>query len=258
MWSRWSDIDRMFNAMNLLSTRMDRLLGDYGASRPIPAAWITADSMPKANLYDEGDHFTVMAEIPGFTKENLDIKIQGNYLEISGSYQADTPEGYTAHRVERGATSFNRSFTLPSEVDADKTEAYRVGGNVMSDKSELVQSDREMVEKSRPVPTFSPVVDIYENENEILLHADMPGVEKDRVNVNVDNGTLTISGLRELETRGAATWEEFGQVEFTRSFSVPQTIDVGKVKAELKDGVLRLHLPKSEAAKPKQIEIKAA
>lgn len=128
----------------------------------------------------------------------------------------------------------------------------------MSDKKDLVKSEREMVEKSRPIPTLGPVVDIFENDNEILLHADMPGVAKDNIRVNVDNGTLTISGVRELETRGAAAWEEFGEVEYTRSFSVPQTIDVSKVNAELKDGVLRLHLPKSEAAKPKQIEIKAA
>ena len=128
----------------------------------------------------------------------------------------------------------------------------------MSDKKDLVKSEKEMVEKSRPIPTVVPVVDIYENEDEILLHADMPGVEKDKITVDVDNGTLTISGIRELETKGVATWEEFGNVEYKRSFSVPQTIDVGKVNAELKDGVLRLHLPKSEAAKPRQIEIKTA
>ena len=126
----------------------------------------------------------------------------------------------------------------------------------MSDKKELVKTEKEMVEQSRPIPTVAPVVDIYENDDEILLHADMPGVEKDKIAVNVDNGTLTITGVRELETKGVTTWEEFGNVEFRRNFSVPQTIDVEKVNAELKDGVLRLHLPKSEAAKPKQIEIK--
>jgi len=65
-------------------------------------------------------------------------------------------------------------------------------------------------------------------------------------------------GLRNLETTGSAQWEEFGDVEFQRTFSVPQTIDMEKVVAELKDGVLHLHLPKSEAAKPRQIEIKVA
>jgi len=126
----------------------------------------------------------------------------------------------------------------------------------MSDKAELVKSDTEIVEKSRPIPTVGSLVDIYENEDEILLHVDMPGVEKDNIKVNIDNGTLSLSAVRQLETRGVSTWEEFGDVEYKRSFSVPQTIDVSKVDAELKDGVLRLHLPKSEAAKPRQIEIK--
>ena len=128
----------------------------------------------------------------------------------------------------------------------------------MSDKKELVKSETEMIEKSRPIPTVGALVDIYENDDEILLHADMPGIEKDNISVNVDNGTLTLSAVRKLETKGVTTWEEFGDVEYKRSFSVPQTIDVSKVDAELKDGVLRLHLPKSEAAKPRQIEIKAA
>lgn len=128
MWSRWSDIDRMFNAMNLLQTRMDRLFSDYGTSRPIPAAWIAADNMPKTNLVDAGEHFEVTAELPGFTKDDVNIKIQGNYLEISGSRKPDAPDGYSVHRVERGITSFNRSFTLPSEVNADRAEAALKNG----------------------------------------------------------------------------------------------------------------------------------
>ena len=128
----------------------------------------------------------------------------------------------------------------------------------MSEKKDIVKREGEIVEKSREIPTVGPLVDIYENQDEILLHADMPGVEKDNITVNIDNGTLTISGVRKFVTEGVATWEEFGEVEFQRSFSVPQAIDIAKVNAELKDGVLRLHLPKSEAAKPKQIEIRVA
>ena len=128
MWSRWSEVDRMFNAMNLLQTRMDRIFGDYGTSRPIPAAWIAAENIPKTNLYDEGDHFEIVAEVPGFAKENLNINIQGNYLEISGTHQVDAPDGYSVHRVERGTSSFNRSFTLPSDVDVEKTEASLKNG----------------------------------------------------------------------------------------------------------------------------------
>jgi len=125
----------------------------------------------------------------------------------------------------------------------------------MNETKELIKREENLPESSRQIPAVAPVVDIYENDDEILLHADMPGVKKEDVTVNVDNGKLAISGVRHLEASGATNWEEFGDVEYQRTFSVPQSIDVAKVNAELKDGVLRLHLPKSEAAKPRQIEI---
>jgi HSP20 family molecular chaperone IbpA len=118
------------------------------------------------------------------------------------------------------------------------------------------------VEESRPekrsrLPVVAPAVDIYENDDEILLFADMPGINRDDISINVDNGRLVIVGPRKLEKYGVTGWEEFGELEYRRTFSVPQTIDVERVNAELKEGVLKLHLPKSEKAKPRQIEIKA-
>ncbi len=125
----------------------------------------------------------------------------------------------------------------------------------MSEKTDIVKREESMPERSHQLPVVAPLVDIYENEDEILLYADMPGVAKEDIFVNVDNGKLAISGVRNLKASGAANWEEFGDVEFSRIFSVPQSIDIAKVNAELNDGVLRLNLPKSEAAKPRQIEI---
>ena len=126
------------------------------------------------------------------------------------------------------------------------------------DGKNLTQKEQASVESTRSIRQVTPLVDIYENDDEILLHAEMPGVKKDDITVNIDNGNLTLSGVRTLTMEGAAEWEEFGNVEYRRAFSVPQTIDVNEVKAELKDGILALHLPKSEVAKPRQIEIKAA
>ena len=128
----------------------------------------------------------------------------------------------------------------------------------MSEKKDLVKRDETALENTRRIPKVRPLVDIYESDDEILIHADMPGVTKEDIAINIDNGKLQLSGVRGLKAEGAANWVEFGDVEYVRSFSVPQTIDIEKVNAELKDGVLRLHLPKSEATKPRQIEIKAA
>jgi HSP20 family molecular chaperone IbpA len=128
----------------------------------------------------------------------------------------------------------------------------------MEKTQEVVKSDEKNIERTHELYEAIPLVDIYENEDEILLHTDMPGVVKKDISVDIDNGTLTISGIRKLKSEGATTFEEFKDVEYLRSFSVPQSIDVEKVEAELKNGVLKLHLPKSEAAKPRQIEIKTA
>lgn len=128
----------------------------------------------------------------------------------------------------------------------------------MTDRKDITKTENKAIEKTRELRTTTPSVDIYENENEILLFADMPGVHKDDITVNIENGKLAISGVRRLDHQGVSNWEEFVDVEYVRNFSIPQTINVEDVEAKLKDGVLTLHLPKSEAAKPRLIEIKAA
>ena len=123
---------------------------------------------------------------------------------------------------------------------------------------ELARQEDKAMKKARELRSAIPAVDIFENDDEIVVHADMPGVAKEDVHVNIDNGILSLSGGRRFEDQGASNWREFTDVEYVRKFSVPQSIDTQRVEAELKDGVLKLHLPKSEAAKPKMIEIKAA
>ncbi len=126
----------------------------------------------------------------------------------------------------------------------------------MSERQDVTVREEALSERNRQIPTVAPLVDIVENENEILLFADMPGVDKNNISINIDNGRLALSGVREVKPVGAVIWEEFADVEYRRTFSVPQSIDVAKVNAELKEGVLLLHLPKAESAKPRQIEIK--
>jgi len=125
----------------------------------------------------------------------------------------------------------------------------------MKEKTELATRKEDMMKRRHDLSRIAPVVDIYENEDEILLHADMPGVTKENVTVNVDNGKLEITGTRHLQTKGTSNWQEFVDVEYRRVFAVPQSIDVAQVNAELKEGVLRLHLPKAVTAKPRTIRI---
>ncbi|HEX9741404.1 MAG TPA: Hsp20/alpha crystallin family protein [Nitrospiraceae bacterium] len=104
-----------------------------------------------------------------------------------------------------------------------------------------------------------PTVDIAETEAEYQIKAELPEVKKEDVKVTVEDGVLTIQGERrhEIEEKG----KKYHRVErsygsFVRSFTLPDHVDDVKVKAEYKDGVLHLHLPKSEKAKPKAIDVK--
>jgi len=121
MFTRISDIDRLFGTMNLLQRKLDNLYGNYG--RPSGYRWELESATPRINLYEHGDNFEIRAEVPGLEKDNLNVKIQGNYLEISGERGSDAPEGYKTHKTERGVGSFSRSFTLPADVDSTKVEA---------------------------------------------------------------------------------------------------------------------------------------
>ena len=123
MFTRMSDIDRMFGAMDLLQNKMDRIFGDFGRSFDNVPGLTFRSSGPRTDLYENGDTFEIRAEVPGIAKDDLNVNIQGNYLEISGSRTDDTPDGYKVHRTERGTSTFSRSFTLPGDVDADKVEA---------------------------------------------------------------------------------------------------------------------------------------
>lgn len=122
----------------------------------------------------------------------------------------------------------------------------------------MMKKEGTPLEATRQLRSILPEVDILENEDEILLYANLPGVLHDNLSVHIDNGKLTLTGARLLNAEGAATWEEFSDVEYRRVFSVPQSIDASTISAELIEGVLQLHLPKSAAAKPKTIEIKVA
>ncbi len=128
MLTRWSDIDRMFGAVGLLQSRLDRMFSDFDRSSGYGPVWTGDTSVPATNLYDNGDSFEIRAEVPGLSKDDLNVKIQGNYLEIAGTRKPDTPEGYSAHRIERETAAFARSFTLPADVDADKSEASLKNG----------------------------------------------------------------------------------------------------------------------------------
>jgi len=111
------------------------------------------------------------------------------------------------------------------------------------------------------LPEWTPLADITEDEKEYLIKAELPEIKKEDVKVTVENGVLTISGERKFEKEEKN--KKYHRVErgygtFMRSFTLPDDADANKIKAEFKNGLLKMHLPKSEHAKPKQIEVNVA
>lgn len=111
------------------------------------------------------------------------------------------------------------------------------------------------------VADWMPTVDISETAGEYVIQAELPEVKKDDVKVTLEEGVLTIQGQRRQEKDEKTT--KYHRIErsygtFVRSFSLPDQVNESGVKAEFKDGVLNLHIPKSEKTKPRAIEVKVA
>jgi len=134
--------------------------------------------------------------------------------------------------------------------------------NILQDRMNRLFEDagRGIRRSEEPASTtiWSPAVDIYETEGEIVVQAELPGMDRKDISLNLENNVLTIRGDRQFNKETKE--DNYHRIErsyggFSRSFSIPTTVDEDKIRADYKDGVLRIALPKKEQAKPKQIQI---
>jgi HSP20 family protein len=104
---------------------------------------------------------------------------------------------------------------------------------------------------------WAPLVDVYETDKEIVFDCELPGFEKDQVNLSVEGGRLTISGERKAEDLKGRNYQsaERWYGSFQRTFLLPTSVDTEKITANLKNGVLRLTLPKKDEVRPRQIPV---
>lgn len=105
---------------------------------------------------------------------------------------------------------------------------------------------------------LTPAVDIFETEEALVLMADLPGLDKNAVEIHIEKGILTIEGRPEKKNAGEQIYREFAAGPYFRQFRIPDSLDQGKAAADFKNGVLTLTLPRAEKAKPRKIEITAA
>ena len=129
----------------------------------------------------------------------------------------------------------------------------------MNKSTDLATREATTPAKSNgPKPTQTPLVDVYESADELMLVADMPGVTPNELAIHVDKDELTIESHRTAAASDAKLLaSEFVPRDYRRSFTVPHGLDMDKVRAEFANGILSLHLPKSPAVKPRQIQVRA-
>ncbi len=116
----------------------------------------------------------------------------------------------------------------------------------------------EFPEEALTTTIYAPPVDIYEDEHKITLKLEVPGIDEKDIDVHIENTTLTVHGERKIEKEEKE--ENYRRVErqygeFTRSFTLPSSVDLGQVNAHYDKGVLKINLPKKAEAKPKQIKV---
>jgi HSP20 family protein len=240
-----------------------------------------ASSYPPVNIWGDSDKVYAEAELPGMQLDHLEIYVtEENQLTIQGERRQPELDTGVWDGQERGFGQFSRTIMLPVKVDADKVEARFEHGVlfVTLPKSEAAKPRRisvndlvnspaikkeERTELAEPDVTlalcFTPRVDIMESEEESLLLADLPGVKPEDVDVRFDNGELIIDGRCAPRHQGANyLLSEYGVGDFYRAFTISEQIDWQKISAELKNGVLTVHLPKAETVKPRKITVKGA
>ena len=115
-------------------------------------------------------------------------------------------------------------------------------------------------EATHPGRVLAPAVDIFENARTITLLADMPGVAPEQLEIDLNEGVLTITGRVNppREAQEEPVLREYGPAMFQRKFTLSQSVDQAKIEARLEDGVLRLELPKIEKAQPRKIQVNRA
>jgi HSP20 family protein len=133
--------------------------------------------------------------------------------------------------------------------------------NTFSSRLHRLLGDAPSEDQSDSLGTWSPAVDIFDKAGEVVIHAELPGMKKEDIDVRVENNILTIRGKK--EQREEVTGDDYFRSErlygsFSRSFSLPNTVEASKIAAQYKDGVLTLSIPKAEEAKPRQIEVKVS
>src|SRR5271166_1644273 len=147
---------------------------------------------------------------------------------------------------------------FPMRTNLSRFEPFRGGTTLQDQMNRLLNEALERTSDEANLTTWAPAVDIYETEHELVVKADIPEIKPEELDIRVENNILTIRGERKFEKE--VSENNYLRVErsygsFSRSFSLANTVNAEAIKADYKNGVLTLSIPKREEAKPKQIKV---
>src|SRR5947209_657787 len=137
-------------------------------------------------------------------------------------------------------------------------EPFREFSTLQDRRNGLFRESYDGQDQSLATSSFAPAVDVYEDEHNVTLKIEVPGIDEKDIDIRVENNTLTVHGERKIEKEEKE--ENYRRVErqygsFTRNFTLPNTVDTDNVQASYEKGVLKISLPKKAEAKPKQIKV---
>ena len=143
-------------------------------------------------------------------------------------------------------------------MNSIRWEPFRNSNSLQDHFNRLFESAYPNRSSESSVTTWAPAVDIYETENELVLKADLPDINEKDLDIRIENNTLTVRGERKFEKQ--VNEDDYLRVErsygsFSRSFTLPNTINTEAIRAEYKNGVLTVQMPKRAESKPKQVKV---
>jgi HSP20 family molecular chaperone IbpA len=128
----------------------------------------------------------------------------------------------------------------------------------MKESTVPMQTQKSVAETREESRVLTPPVDIFEITDALVVVADMPGVDKDAIEVNVENDILTIKSVAKTSDKGDVLYKEYELTQYFRQFQLGESVDQERIRAEMRGGVLTVHLPKAEKAKPKKITVQVS
>lgn len=240
-----ADIERLRSQINNL---FDRDMDD-GSS-----GLFDRSSSPRLDVVETDDSIMVDCDVPGVDAKDIELDVTNDVLSIRGEkHRSDANErDVKNYRRETWYGSFQRTRSLPNSIDSNKvnTEMTKQNQSSIDTATEREGSGRRKI---------YPAYEVWEQKEEILLRLEMPGLERDDVELSVENNQLIIQGQRpDWNVDGEVLIRERRVGDYQRVFTLDKTVDTEKINATMKNGVLEIELGHAREAQPRRIEIKTS